>query len=75
MPQQPIRITHLSQIADKYRLDLYCKNCDRHVKVDIPEIIETRGDMEINAVARRFRCTECGHRGAQLRMSYVMPKG
>lgn len=51
MPHQPIYITHLSQIVDKYRLDLYCKNCGRHVKVDIPEIIETRGDMEIQVGA------------------------
>ena len=51
-------------IEHRNGLRLTCEGCHRAVEVDVDELVRKLGDQaELPAIAKRAKCTECGHKG------------
>ena len=42
--------------------------CDRHVRLDLAPIIARFGDIPLDQLKARLRCTACGHRPGEIRL-------
>jgi len=68
----------LALYAKHYRLIAHCRRPECEHRRDIPVALLLRlfpKDTTIGEIARLFRCTQCGLRGARIRAEYVGPVG
>ena len=56
-----------------YGFAVFCDGCYRYTRLDVEKLVERYGlDMELPAIGRRAKCTECGHKGASVQIQAVV---
>ena len=70
-PSPPMTLSNMRQNGVKAVL-VWCATCDHHADVAVDHL---SGDLEVPALARRFRCSACGSRQVQVRPAWHTKAG
>ena len=57
---------------EKFSIIAYCQECRHSATLDMEQL---QPELAIPELRRRLRCTECGARGAEIRIVYVAAGG
>ncbi len=76
----PPSLQRLSHLDPQNYVTVYCGNpkCRRSSAgefLDIAATIERYGDLPLLDLGARFRCQACGHKPAEIRIGWGLPKG
>jgi hypothetical protein len=63
----PVERARVSDLNFRRTVDVTCRKCRHRAEVSVMLLkVNLRDNALVKTLGRQFRCSECGHRGAEL---------